>query len=144
MHRPLRRQLGLFIENLPAQAPIHPLHDHVDAAAMFVGKNFHHTGMIQNLADFFLTMEAVKQGGIALDLRMRYFDGYLPAVPGIRTPIDGGHSAAGDKGLNPVMIELIAAMESHRNRSGRARSTANATPRMQSQLHHARKSVRKA
>ena len=100
--------------------------------------------MIQKLADLFLTMEPVKQRWIALYLGVRNLDGHLPAISCISAAINGCHATAGDKRLNPVMIELIAAMESHRNRSGNGHRTAIARLWNAGQLHHDRKSVRNA
>ena len=103
--------LLLLVEDLAQQASVHPLHDHVDLAAIVIGEDLHHAGMIQGLADLFLALKAIKQDRIALHLGMRNLDGDLPAVAQIGAAKDGGHAAAGDKALNAVVIELIAGME---------------------------------
>jgi hypothetical protein len=82
--------------------------------------------MIEKFADLFLAMEAVVQSRIALDLRMWDFDGDLAPVSHVRPAINGSHPATGDKRVNPVVIELIAAMESHRIRSGQGHTALNA------------------
>jgi hypothetical protein len=72
------------------------------------------------------------------------FDGDLTAISHVRAAINRGHTAAGDKGFNPIVIELIAAMESHRNRSGNGHRTAIARLWNAGQPHDDRKSVRNA
>ena len=65
----LRRQLLLLVQDLPQQPAVHPLHDHVNLAAVIVGEDLHHAGMVHVLADLLLALEAVVQKRIALHFR---------------------------------------------------------------------------
>ena len=103
--------LRVFVEDLAEQAAVDPLHDHVDAAAIVVGEDFHHAGMVERLADFGFALEAVVEGGIALDFRVGNLYRDLAAVAQISGAKNGCHAAAGDEAFNSVMIELIAGME---------------------------------
>jgi len=66
------------------QAAFHPLHHHVDAAALGIGEHAHDAGVVHLLADLALAAEAVEQGGVGFHLGMRNFDGHLAAVTQIR------------------------------------------------------------
>jgi hypothetical protein len=101
----------LFVEDLPEQATFHPLHDHVNATAIFIYENLHHPGVIQSLSDLLLALKAIEQGRIALDFRMRDLDGDLAAIPQIGSAKNAGHSTAGDETVDAVVIKLIAGMQ---------------------------------
>ena len=111
----LRRQLPLFAEDLPKQPALDPLHDHVNLAAVVVGEDLHHPGMVHQLADFFLAAETIEESRVALHFGMGDLDGNRPAVVEIGGAEDGGHAAAGSEAIDAVVIELVAGVkDSHR------------------------------
>ena len=103
--------LPLLVQDLAQQAAVHPLHHHVDPAAVVVGEHLHDAGVIQLFADLGFARETVEKNGVGFHLRMRNLDGDLAAIAHVGGPEDGGHPAARDESLNAVMIELIAGME---------------------------------
>ena len=109
----LQRQLAAVVQHLAEQAAVHPLHHHVDLAAVVVGQHLHDAGVVQLLADFGLALEAIVKHGIGFHLRMRNLDRDLAAVAHIGGAKNGRHAAAGDKSFNAVVVELIAGMECH-------------------------------
>ncbi len=105
------RHLFLLDQNLPQQLPFHPLHDHVNAAAVVIRVHSHDAGMVELLPDFFFTLEAVVKKRIGFDFRMGNFDGYGTLVLEVGGLVDGGHSAPGDEIFQAVMVEFVAGME---------------------------------
>ena len=85
------------MQYLPQQPPVHPLHHHVELAAVVIRQHFHDAGMIELLADFALAVETVEEHGIGFHFRMRDLDGDLSAGAQIGGAIDGSHAAAGDQ-----------------------------------------------
>ncbi len=106
-----RRQLALLVEDLAQQAAFDPLHDHVDLAAVVVGEDLHHAGMVHHLADFFFAAKAVEESGIAFNFGMRNLDGDGAAGIEIGGAEDRRHAAAGSQSFDAVVIELIAGVE---------------------------------
>ena len=51
-------QFLLLDQDLAQQPAVHPLHDHVDPAAVFVVIHLHHAGVIELLADLFFALES--------------------------------------------------------------------------------------
>ena len=110
-HRALDGHLLLLDQDLAQQPAVDPLHDHVDPVAIFVVIDLHHRRVIELFADGFFALEAVEKQRIGFDFGMRNFEGYHAARIHVRGAINGGHSAAGDKIFDAVMVELIAGME---------------------------------
>ena len=92
-----RQHSCLLMQNLAQQAALHPLHHHVDPAAVAVRQHFHDAGMIQLFADLGLALEAVEEHRVGFHLRMRDLDGDLAAVAHIGGAKNRGHAAAGDQ-----------------------------------------------
>ena len=46
-HGPFGREFALGGQDLAEQAPVHPFHHHVDAAAFVVGEDLHDAGMVE-------------------------------------------------------------------------------------------------
>ena len=57
-HGALGGKLAALIQNLSKQAAVHPLHHHVDLAAVVVGEDLHHARMIELLADLLLALRS--------------------------------------------------------------------------------------
>ena len=53
---------------------VHPLHDHVNLAAVVVREDLHHAGMVESLADFLFALKAIEEHRIAFHFRVRDFD----------------------------------------------------------------------
>ena len=88
--------LPLLAQHLPEQAAVHPLHHHVELAAVVVGQHLHDAGMVELLADLALALEAVEEHRIGFHLRVRNLDRHLAAVAHVGGAKDRGHAAAGD------------------------------------------------
>ena len=96
LYRTLNRQCLFFIQNRAQQSSVDPFNDHVHTAACFAVEGLHHARMIQQLTDLFLTLEAFQQNRVGLHLRMRNFEGDLPAVLLVRGPVQRRHAAVGN------------------------------------------------
>ena len=107
----LRREFLFPIEDLAQQAAIHPLHDHVDLAAVLVGEDFHDAGMVHGFADLFFAAETIEKGRITLHFRVGDLDGDLAPCGQVGAAKNGGHSAASGQSVNLVVIELLAGMD---------------------------------
>jgi len=83
-----------------------PLHDHVDAGALFVAKYPHYVGVLEPFADASFTIEPVREDWIGLHVRMRDLEGDGAVIAHIGGAVDGSHTAAGNGGINPVRIDL--------------------------------------
>ena len=96
------------VQDLAQQLSIHPLHDHVDLAAVVVGVHLHDAGMVELFADFLFAAKAVEKNRIAFHFRVGDFDGDGAAGAEIGAAKNGGHAAASDHAVDAVMIELFA------------------------------------
>src|SRR3954447_3426471 len=99
---------ALFVENLAEEAPLYPLHHHIDLAAVLVDENFHDPWVVQSLSDFFFSLESIVECGIALYFGMRDLDSYVAPISDVCGAVYGCHSAAGNQVTNSIVIKLVA------------------------------------
>ena len=99
---------GLLLNDLAEKAAGDPLHDHVDLGAAGVGEDLHDGGMMQAGADVCLALEALVEGGVALDLGVGDLYGDLRAGARVGGAEDGGHAAGGHQLFEAVVVELVA------------------------------------
>jgi hypothetical protein len=99
--------LLLLVEDLAQKPAVHPLHDHVNLAPVFVDIDLHYAGMVHVLADFLFTAKTVEEERVALHFGMRNLDGDLATVAQVSGAEDGSHAAACDKFIQTVVIELL-------------------------------------
>jgi hypothetical protein len=64
--------------------------------------------MIEVSAYFLLALKTFEENLVTLHLGVWKLDGYLPACPDVGGTINRGHVAAGNDGVNAVVIELVA------------------------------------
>ena len=107
----LGRKVLLFVQDLPQQAAIDPLQNHVAPAAVLVVEYAHDAGMIEFFADFFFALEPVEEDRVGFHFLVRNLDGDGPFVAQIGAAENGCHAASGDQAVDAVVIELVAGME---------------------------------
>jgi hypothetical protein len=73
-------------------------------------------------ADRFLTLETGEKGGVVLHFRVRDFDGDGQTAARIGGSKNRSHSAAGNNGLNEIVIEPVARLKGADQECSRARS----------------------
>ncbi len=91
-----------FIENLAQQPPLAPLHDHVNAGALFPSEYPHDARMGKLFADSAFTLKAIEEDGVSLQIRMRNLERHGAVVARVCRAVDGCHAAARDGGLDAI------------------------------------------
>ena len=95
-----------FVEDLAQQAALAPLHDHVDAGALLAAVDAHDLGVVEFFADAGFALKAVEEDGVGFQVGVGNFEGDDAVIPQVGGAVDGGHSAAGDRRLDAVGIDL--------------------------------------
>ena len=103
--------MGSFFSSFrmrPQQPPVHPLDDHVDAAALFAVVGLHHAGVVQRLADLLFAIEALEQDRVGFHLRVGHLDGHLLAGLLVGRLVKHRHAGAGNRRVDAVVVKRLS------------------------------------
>ena len=110
------RQRTTFVEQLTQGAALDQFHhqEYVSVIAALVVDG-HQPGVTEPGHRAGLQLEAAEKGRIVGEAGVHHLDCYRAVQPQVDPPIDGGHAAAGDDGVNPV-----APLQQHSEQCGTA------------------------
>ncbi len=97
-----------FVEDLAQKAAVAPLHDHVNAGALFAAENAHDHGVVQFFADAGFALKAIEEDGVGFEIGMRNFERDDFVVTEVGGAVDGSHAAAGNWRVDAIRIEFFA------------------------------------
>ena len=98
-----RRQGAVGAQDVADRVPGHVLHDQVgDSGVVALVVDGHRVGAVQPCRGPCLALESVDEARIRGERRVHDLDGHRAVQPKIRPPVDRGHPAAGEEGLDAV------------------------------------------
>ena len=97
-----------LVENAAQRTALAPLHDHVNAGALFAAEHAHDVGVVETFTDACFALEAIGKERIGFHVGMGNLQGHSAVVAQVGGAIDGSHAAARDHRIDAVGINLRA------------------------------------